>query len=71
MPEIGALLGDAFLRSAYVVFDVANRQLGIAQANVKAKGSSIVEIRKGDIQFPDVDGVPGLHRSLGPQVPRG
>lgn len=54
-----ALLGDTFLRSAYVVYDMANRQLGIAQANTKADKSNIVEIRKGATQLPDVAGVPG------------
>ncbi|KAM4065314.1 eukaryotic aspartyl protease [Hirsutella rhossiliensis] len=54
-----ALLGDTFLRSAYVVYDMANRQLGIAQANTKADKSNIVEIRKGDTQLPDIAGVPG------------
>ncbi|KAF4509904.1 hypothetical protein G6O67_001839 [Ophiocordyceps sinensis] len=57
--ESFALLGDTFLRSAYVVYDMANRQLGIAQANTKADKSNIVEIRKGATQIPDVAGVPG------------
>lgn len=49
------LLGDTFLRSAYVVYDLANEQVGIAQANLNSTRSSIVEIGKGDL--PDVTGV--------------
>jgi hypothetical protein len=51
------LLGDTFLRSAYVVYDLTNEQLGIAGANHRATKSSIVELKKGDTKLPDVSGV--------------
>ncbi|OAQ85013.1 peptidase aspartic, active site protein [Purpureocillium lilacinum] len=52
-----ALLGDPFLRSAYVVYDMANRQVGLAQANVNNDKSNVVEIKKGAKSLPDVAGV--------------
>ena len=41
------LLGDSFLRSAYVVYDLANNQIGMAATNFDPKGSNIVEIAAG------------------------
>ncbi|KAG9258591.1 aspartic peptidase domain-containing protein [Emericellopsis atlantica] len=49
------LLGATFLRSAYVVYDLANEQLGIAQANLNSTDTDIVDIEEGDL--PDVTGV--------------
>ncbi|KAK0387903.1 hypothetical protein NLU13_4148 [Sarocladium strictum] len=49
------LLGDTFLRSAYVVYDLANEQIGLAQANHDTDESDLVEIKTGDL--PDVKGV--------------
>jgi len=49
------LLGATFLRSAYVVYDLANQQLGIAQANLNSTDTDIVDIEEGDL--PDVTGV--------------
>lgn len=37
-------LGDTFLRSAYVVFDLTNNQIAIAQTNYNATSSNIIEI---------------------------
>ncbi|KAM0356165.1 hypothetical protein ACHAPU_000560 [Fusarium lateritium] len=51
------LLGDTFLRSAYVVYDLTNEQLGIAAANHRSNDSDIVELKKGDTKLPDVSGV--------------
>ncbi|KJZ69347.1 hypothetical protein HIM_11269 [Hirsutella minnesotensis 3608] len=51
------ILGDNFLRSAYVVFDATNLQLGIAQAKFKPSGSNIVGIAKGARTIPDNEGV--------------
>ena len=42
-----ALLGATFLRSAYAVYDLDNREIGLAQANLNATGSNIVEITDG------------------------
>jgi hypothetical protein len=51
------LLGDTFLRSAYVVYDLANEQIALAQAKHDANESDVVEIKSGDL--PDVQGVQG------------
>jgi hypothetical protein len=53
------LLGDTFLRSAYVAYDMANQQIGLAQANVNATGSNVVEIEKNAKGFPAVNGSNG------------
>ncbi|OHE91177.1 eukaryotic aspartyl protease [Colletotrichum orchidophilum] len=52
-----ALLGDTFLRSAYVVYDEANRQVGIAQSNLNASRSNVVELRVGETALPTATGV--------------
>ncbi|EGS19540.1 uncharacterized protein CTHT_0050140 [Thermochaetoides thermophila DSM 1495] len=49
------IVGDSFLRSAYVVYDLEYNRVGLAQANTNANGSNIVEIT-GPIQ--SVKGVP-------------
>ena len=38
------VLGDTFLRSAYIVYDLTNNQIGIAQTNFNSTSSDIVEI---------------------------
>lgn len=48
------LLGDTFLRSAYVVYDLDNKEVGIARANLNATGSNVVEITS---TIPDATGV--------------
>jgi hypothetical protein len=47
-----SVLGDTFLRSAYVVYDLDNNEIAIAQTNFNATSSNIKEIQPGD------DGVP-------------
>ncbi|MCJ1314517.1 hypothetical protein MMC25_008199 [Agyrium rufum] len=48
------LLGDSFLRAAYVVFDLDNNEISLAQANYNSNSSSnILEI------LPGATGVPG------------
>ncbi|MCJ1282972.1 hypothetical protein MMC26_002299 [Xylographa opegraphella] len=37
------LFGDTFLRSAYVVYDLENKQIGLANTNFNATGSSVTE----------------------------
>lgn len=51
-----AILGDTFLRSAYVVYDVDHRTIGIAQANVETKDSDIVMFQRNG-SIPNVKGV--------------
>ncbi|KAL9012747.1 MAG: hypothetical protein Q9173_002510 [Seirophora scorigena] len=42
-----ALLGDTFLRTAYVVFDLANNQVSLAQTDFNATSSHLVDIGEG------------------------
>ncbi|KAL8652002.1 MAG: hypothetical protein Q9226_004447 [Calogaya cf. arnoldii] len=63
------LFGDTFLRSAYVVYDLANNEISLAQTNFDATTSTVIEIGKGadsvpgaslvanPVQAPDVDAV--------------
>lgn len=55
-----ALLGDTFLRSAYVVYDLANQQLAVAQAYPKSNESSIVTI-KANSALPSITGMDGTY----------
>lgn len=48
------VLGDAFLRSAYVVYDLENQQIALAQTSFNATGQDdIKEIVKGKDGIPD------------------
>ena len=49
------LLGDTFLRSAYVVYDLKNNVVALAQSNVNSTRSNVVEITSSGI--PDTSGV--------------
>jgi hypothetical protein len=44
-----AVLGDTFLRSAYVVYDLQNNQISLAQTDFNATGSNVVEITAGGV----------------------
>lgn len=50
------IVGSNILRSAYVVYDATNKQIGIAQANVGSSKSNIVDLKAGE-NFPHVSGV--------------
>lgn len=51
------ILGDTFLRSAYVVYDLANKQVGIAEA-AHGKESKIVDL-DANSKLSAVSGLPG------------
>jgi len=51
------LLGDTFLRSAYVVYDLTNNEIAMAQTNYNATTSSITEIAASATGIPNVSGV--------------
>jgi hypothetical protein len=51
------LLGDSFLRSAYVVYDLDNHQIAIGQANLNSTSSNVMEIQSGSSGIPQVTGV--------------
>lgn len=51
------LLGDTFLRSAYVVYDISNNEIAMAQTNFNATDSNVVEIPASASGIPYVSGV--------------
>ncbi|ESZ94471.1 hypothetical protein SBOR_5119 [Sclerotinia borealis F-4128] len=66
------LLGDTFLRSAYVVYDLENNEIGLAQANFDASNTSssssggdesIVELKAGETGVPLLGGDDGSSSS--------
>jgi hypothetical protein len=46
------VLGDTFLRSAYVVYDLDNNEISIAQTKYNVSSSNIVEIKTGKDAVP-------------------
>jgi hypothetical protein len=66
------LLGDTFLRSAYVVYDLSNNVIGMAQSNVNATKSNVVEIEAGQT-VPLATGVatPAAQETSGSQTTGG
>jgi hypothetical protein len=48
-----AVMGDTFLRSAYLVYDLANNEISIAQTNFNATAHNVVEIGTGTDSVPD------------------
>lgn len=53
-----SVLGDTFMRSAYVVFDLENNEISLAQARMNGSDSDVQEITK--------DGVPGAKKVENP-----
>ncbi|KAL4928933.1 pepsin-like aspartic protease [Aspergillus undulatus] len=53
------ILGDSFLRSAYVVFDLDNNEISMAQANFEPGDDHILEIGEGDDSVPEAKDVEG------------
>ncbi|KAL8893691.1 MAG: hypothetical protein Q9192_005019 [Flavoplaca navasiana] len=51
------LFGDTFLRSAYVVYDLDNNEISLAQTNFDATTSDVVEIGEGDDSVPGASAV--------------
>ncbi|KAI9163183.1 aspartic-type endopeptidase-like protein [Paramyrothecium foliicola] len=51
------LLGDTFLRSAYVVYDQTNEEIGIAQANLRSTEERITEFTRNGSSIPRIKGV--------------
>ncbi|CCX16180.1 aspartic peptidase domain-containing protein [Pyronema domesticum] len=54
--EDNNVLGDTFLRSAYIVFDLDNQEISIAPAIYNATDSNIIEIGTGKNAVPDAEG---------------
>jgi hypothetical protein len=57
-------LGDTFLRSAYVVYDLANNEISLAQTDFNATSSSVKEIAAGPSGVPNAASVTGAVTSL-------
>lgn len=55
--ELPVILGDTFLRSAYVVYDLDNKQISLAQTVFNATDSNIVEISSASPVASVVSGV--------------
>ncbi|POS83292.1 hypothetical protein EPUL_006316, partial [Erysiphe pulchra] len=53
-----SVLGDTFIRSAYLVYDLENNEISIAQTNFNATENRIVEIGAGRKAVPDAIPVP-------------
>jgi len=51
------ILGDSFLSSTYVVYDLENKKAHLAQAVINATSENIVEIGSGPNAVPSVTGV--------------
>jgi Eukaryotic aspartyl protease len=52
-----AVLGDTFLRSAYVVYDLANNEIALAETNFNSTESNVMEIGSGTAAIPDATAV--------------
>jgi elongation factor G len=53
------LLGDTFLRSAYVVYDLVNNEVGIAPTDFNSTGSNIVAFASYGAEIPSATVAPG------------
>ncbi|EGS22932.1 uncharacterized protein CTHT_0014100 [Thermochaetoides thermophila DSM 1495] len=60
------LLGDTFLRSAYVVYDLTHHQIGLAQANLNSSTSTVVELHSTGTSLPNLSGVPSQQTTYTP-----
>ena len=52
-----AVLGDTFLRSAYVVYDLANNEISLAQTNFNSTETHVSEISSGTAGVPGATSV--------------
>ena len=61
------ILGDTFLRSAYVVYDLENNQISLAQTNFNSTDDNIMEIKAGSGGVPSASGVSNVATATGTQ----
>jgi Eukaryotic aspartyl protease len=54
-----SILGDTFLRSAYVVYDLSNNQISLAQTKFNVTTSNVLEIGTGSSAVPSATAVQG------------
>ena len=50
-------LGDTFIRSAYIVYDIGNNEISLANTNFNSTTTNIMEIGTGANSVPDATGV--------------
>jgi Eukaryotic aspartyl protease len=62
------VLGDTFLRSAYVVYDLDNNEVSLAQTNFNSTKDNIKEITSGSNSVPDATGVSGVANAVPTQT---
>jgi len=57
--EVGTsyTLGDTFIRSAYIVYDIGNNEISLAPTNFSPAGSNILAITTGAKAIPSASGV--------------
>jgi hypothetical protein len=68
-PDLGVIFGDTFLRSAYVVYDLDNKQISLAQTVFNATHSDVVEVKSGSGIGSLVTGVSVSQTATGIDVP--
>lgn len=61
--EQNYLLGDTFLRSAYVVYDLENNQIAIAPTKFNATASNVVPFNSKGATIPSSTPVPGANNT--------
>ncbi|RDW82581.1 hypothetical protein BP6252_03693 [Coleophoma cylindrospora] len=65
--NLPVLFGDTFLRSAYVVYDLINNRIAIAQTNFDSTGSNIVAFASSGAAIPSATtatGTPGVTQTV-------
>jgi hypothetical protein len=60
-----SVLGDTFLRSAYVVYDLANNEISLAQTRFNVTTTNILEIGTGANSVPSATAVSGAATASG------
>lgn len=56
--DLPVLFGDTFLRSAYVVYDLDNNRIALAQTDFNATGSNVVAFESGGAAIPSATSAP-------------
>lgn len=63
------ILGDTFIRSAYVVYDLKNNLIGLANTNLNSTTSNIVEFEADQTKLPQASGVATSSAATGTTTP--
>ena len=56
--DLPVLFGDTFLRSAYVVYDLDNNRIALAQTDFNSTGSNVVAFASGGAAIPSASSAP-------------